>query len=394
MIRDHHDQLPVEQRVAHALAIARMAGTTAAALDALCATLGWQDELAARTLTPAEHASARREIAAASHTLSELGLSAQRSPPAGPSDALADLCMACEWIVLHATQEMPETTAWVARWLARAEQLASSVLPALGELSLLQVVEGGHPLNHTCRSTMDLLPELAARCEALWTSWSIATREHPVVRDALALRDQVRERGWRYPELVAHARGLAERHEIALAAILDWILGSEPLPLGPSDARERLDGRTGYAHSGPDAVLAALSLLDVGPGDVFYDLGSGLGLPCLVAALGGHATYRGIEFHARYVDRARDNARQLGLTHVEFLIGDVVASDWSDGTRFYMFNPFPEAVLQVVAARLRQIAAHRQIRIACFHNLLPHGFTRIGGDGPIAVYEAGSRPAR
>jgi SAM-dependent methyltransferase len=210
-----------------------------------------------------------------------------------------------------------------------------------------------------------------------------------VVRDALALRDPVRERGWRYPELVEHARELAERHGVATAAVFEWTLGVAPLPFGPSDARERLDGRTGYAHSDPDVVVAALEMLDVGPDDTLYDLGSGLGLPCVVAALCGPATYRGVEVHARYVDRARDTARRLGLANVAFFAGDVTTFDWSDGTRFYMFNPFPDGVLQAVADRLRRIAAHRPIRIACFHNVLSEGFTRIGGDGPIVVYEAG-----
>jgi hypothetical protein len=54
-----------------------------------------------------------------------------------------------------------------------------------------------------------------------------------------------------------------------------------------------------------------------------------------------------------------------------------------------MFNPFPEDVLRVVAARLAALAARRPIRIACFHNRLPEGFARIGGHGPITVYAAG-----
>jgi hypothetical protein len=54
-----------------------------------------------------------------------------------------------------------------------------------------------------------------------------------------------------------------------------------------------------------------------------------------------------------------------------------------------MFNPFPDRVLQVVAERLRRLARQKPIRIACFHNVLPDDFPRIGGDGPIAVYEAG-----
>jgi hypothetical protein len=82
-------------------------------------------------------------------------------------------------------------------------------------------------------------------------------------------------------------------------------------------------------------------------------------------------------------------AQQLGLAHAEFVLGDAATYDWSDGTRFYMFNPFSDDVLGIVAEQLRRVAAEHPIRIACFHNRLPDDFTRIGGEGPLAVYEAG-----
>jgi hypothetical protein len=57
-----------------------------------------------------------------------------------------------------------------------------------------------------------------------------------------------------------------------------------------------------------------------------------------------------------------------------------------------MFNPFSDGVLGIVAERLRRVAADHPIRIACFHNRL-EGFPRIGGEGPLAVYEAGPSAA-
>lgn len=388
MTDDAHPR-PIDRPIAGALASARSAATAAAALDALCAILDGDDELADRRLAPDHRAAVRGEIAEASRALAELGMSAaQRS--AGAADAIAELHTACAWIdVLElADQALPDARAWVAPWLAVVEQRVSAALPAAVQRPLVAMIEAGHPLRHTCRTTADLLPELAARCEAAWTAWAEATCAHPVARDARRLRDRVRERGWRYPELVGHARELAERDGVPVALVLDWILGSEPQPFGPSDAREQRAGRTGYAHSDPETIAAALALLEVGADDTFYDLGAGLGLPCLIAALSGPAICRGIEFHAGYVARARDNARQLGLGNVEFFVGDAAAFDWSDGTRFYMFNPFPDRVLRVVAERLHRLATQRSIRIACFHNVLPD-FSRIGGDGPITVYEAG-----
>jgi SAM-dependent methyltransferase len=390
MLPSAHDQRPIEERVPDALATARAAGTTSAALEALRSIAGWRDELAARP-GPHDHAPLRRDIAAASLALSELGLSSQPSSFARAGAAVDELRMACRWIdaLAIAGDALPEIHACVSQWLARAEQLASPALRALADLLLIDMVVHGHHINHTCRMTTDRLPHLTARCELLWASWASASRTHPIASAALALRTQVLEQRWRYPELLERARTLADANDVTTTEILDWILGSAPLPLGPSDAREQLDGRTGYAHSDPDIVVAALALLDIADDDRFYDLGSGLGTPCLIAALSGHATYRGVELHARYVDRARDNARQLGLYSVEFFVGDVTSFDWSDGTCFYMFNPFPEPVLHVVAERLRSLSALKPIRVACWHNLLP-GFTPIASDRWLTVYQPGS----
>jgi hypothetical protein len=394
MIADR-TEIAIEHRLGDALTTARSAGTTAAALDAFCSILGWQAELADRAVTPDERAALARSIAAASRALSELGLAAQPRSFRCTTEAFVALRTACEWIgvVADAAEVLPQARAWISPWLARAEQLASPVLPLLAELPLVEVVERGHPLNHACRVSVGVVPELAGRCDALWAAWAEASCAHPVARAAIGLRDQVRTQRWRYRELIAHARGLAERTGAPAAAVVDWVLGSAPAPLGPSDARERLVGRTGFACSDPDTIAAALALLDIGPEDRFYDLGAGTGLPCLIAALSGAAACRGIEVHARYVDRARDMARQLGLAHAEFVVGDVVTYDWSDGTRFYLFNPFSDDVRGIVAERLRQVAADHPIRIACFHNRL-EGFTRIGGEGPLAVYEAGGSGGR
>jgi hypothetical protein len=382
--------ISIGQWLCDALAAARAAGTAAGALDAFCTILGWQEQLEDRALNPDEQAVIRREVARVSYALSALGLEAQPRSFRSASDAFVALRTACEWIdvVANAAEVLAEAHRWISRWMTRAERIVSPLLPLLAELPLLEMAERGHPLNHACRVSIGLVPELAGRCEALWAAWAEASCAHPVARAAIGLRDQVRTQRLRYRELIAHTRVLAERTGAPAAAVIDWVLGSVPAPLGPSDARERLDGRTGFACSDPDTIVAALAVLDIGPEDRFYDLGAGTGLPCLIAALSGAAPCRGIEVHARYVDRARDTARQLGLAHAEFAVGNVATYDWSDGTRFYMFNPFSDGVLGVVAERLRRVAADHPIRIACFHNRL-EGFTRIGGEGPLAVYEAG-----
>lgn len=394
---DEVESLRFEQRAERILAAARTAGTRAAALEAFFETLRWNDELAASELTPDERDRRRRRIRATSEALRDLCLPGVPSPPVSAADCLAVVLEACSVIdaLVFASEALEEARPSVAPCLARAEHLVATLsMPVFqGQVSLVEMTRAGYLLNHTCKTSAEQLPDLAALFEALWTRWVDVTKAHPAVGAALALRALVKLRGWRYPEIVAQADALAARHDVPAALVIEWILGSAPFPFGRSDTGEDRSGRNGYAHSTADAVAAALTVLDLGPDDTFYDLGSGVGLPCVVAALSSEAACRGIEFHASYVERARQNARHLGLDRVEFFVGDVTTFDWSDGNKFYMFNPFPAPILQAVADRLLQLASHKLIRAACFHNALPGGFRRIGGEGKIAVYEAGAPSA-
>ncbi len=340
-------------------------GHTRSALTEFVNTPGWRD---------AQQDAARR--------LTDLPLEA------APAERLAALEEACEWLEVTclAAEVLPEANAWVEPWLARTEALVATLEPSA--LSFRAIGEASASVHHAWRAAADHSPALAARCEARWVSWARATSEHPTAQAAAALRSDVRVKGWKYLEVLAAATGLAARDSVPVDEVMEWILGAAPLPFGPGDEAERRAGRNGYAHTDLEVVVDALSLLQVGPHDTFVDLGSGLGLPCVVAALRGAGACRGIELHAPYVDRSRANAQELGLTNVEFRVGDVATADWAEGTAFYLFNPFPEPTLRLVAERLRELSARKPIRVACFHTALP-GFTQIGGEGKIALYRAG-----
>jgi Histone methylation protein DOT1 len=174
--------------------------------------------------------------------------------------------------------------------------------------------------------------------------------------------------------------------------IVALVLGSEPLPYGPGQEGELRQGRNAYGTTPLAMIRTALSLLELGPGDTFYDLGSGIGLPTLIAALSSEATCRGVEYHRCYVERAEENARGLGLSAIEYRCGDVCAIDWSDGNKFYVSNPFPGDVMGRVAARLLDIARHRPIRVVCFATGLPaQGFRKLREEGRLALFGASPR---
>ena len=90
---------------------------------------------------------------------------------------------------------------------------------------------------------------------------------------------------------------------------------------------ENYDKLEGY---NPDADLGLgcglpTEYAGIQPGNVVLDLGSGAGNDCFVArALVGENGYvAGIDFTEAMVDKARENARKLGYSNVDFILGDI-----------------------------------------------------------------------
>jgi SAM-dependent methyltransferase len=90
---------------------------------------------------------------------------------------------------------------------------------------------------------------------------------------------------------------------------------------------ENYDKLEGY---NPDADLGLgcglpTEYAGIQPGNSVLDLGSGAGNDCFVArALVGETGYvAGIDFTEAMVDKARENARKLGYTNVDFILGDI-----------------------------------------------------------------------
>ena len=90
---------------------------------------------------------------------------------------------------------------------------------------------------------------------------------------------------------------------------------------------ENYDKLEGY---NPDADLGLgcglpTEYAGIQPGNSVLDLGSGAGNDCFVArALVGESGYvAGIDFTEAMIEKARDNARKLGFTNVDFIQGDI-----------------------------------------------------------------------
>ncbi len=95
---------------------------------------------------------------------------------------------------------------------------------------------------------------------------------------------------------------------------------------------EVLEGMPGGAVSfgcGNPVALARLR-----PGETVLDLGSGAGLDCFLAAreVGPEGSVIGVDFTTAMLDKARENAAQLGVSNVSFRLGDIEALPLEDAS--------------------------------------------------------------
>jgi hypothetical protein len=128
--------------------------------------------------------------------------------------------------------------------------------------------------------------------------------------------------------------------------------------------------------------------------DVFYDIGSGLGLVAILMSLMSGAKARGIEYDPAYSTYAHKCARQLNLTNVHFITSDARQGEYTDGTVFFLYTPFEGAMLQEVLKLLKQEAQKRPIRIftygPCSQQVAAQNWLTCvngGADNPYQLYE-------
>ena len=136
-------------------------------------------------------------------------------------------------------------------------------------------------------------------------------------------------------------------------------------------------------------VLELARRLPVAEGDVFYDLGSGLGQVVLLMHLLTGVVAKGVEIEPAYCEYARRCADRLGLG-VSFVAGDVQEADLSTGTIFFLFTPFKGEMFSNVMERLRTVAASHRIRVIgygpCSPEIARLGWLRREGFGEVGEY--------
>ena len=79
---------------------------------------------------------------------------------------------------------------------------------------------------------------------------------------------------------------------------------------------------------------------DVEVGEVVLDIGSGAGIDCLIAArrVGPTGRVIGLDMTPAMIEKARENARDAGVTNVEFRLGEAEAMPVADGTADWVIS--------------------------------------------------------
>lgn len=135
--------------------------------------------------------------------------------------------------------------------------------------------------------------------------------------------------------------------------------------VGAADAP---DFRVHYTPVPYGTLFRILRHVELGPDDVFADLGCGLGRTVFGASWLGARRAVGVEIERRLVDLASRNLSQnrFRARAVEFVCESAESYALADTTVIFMFHPFGEGTMRNVIGRLDQSLAHwpRRLRIA------------------------------
>ena len=151
-----------------------------------------------------------------------------------------------------------------------------------------------------------------------------------------------------------------------------WLDRVLDLGAPPDDGPELPRGCVPYLPCGVDALIEIVDSAEVGPTDVFVDVGSGVGRAMALVHLLTGAAVIGIEIQSGLVQAGRDLARTVS-SRISNVHGDAIELTGAImiGSVFFLYCPFSGERLQQVLAELEAIAQTRPIRVCCVDVPLP-----------------------
>ncbi|HZZ76631.1 MAG TPA: hypothetical protein VFE04_11910 [Puia sp.] len=134
----------------------------------------------------------------------------------------------------------------------------------------------------------------------------------------------------------------------------------------PAETKERETGMVYYQKTPVRIVFEMINNAAFKRGDVFYDLGSGLGQVTILVNLLTSVTSKGVEYEPAYCEYSKTVAADLNLGDVEFINADARYADYSSGTVFFMYTPFEGKILGDVLNTLNAESKKRKIKIITY----------------------------
>ncbi len=153
--------------------------------------------------------------------------------------------------------------------------------------------------------------------------------------------------------------------------ILDDFLGLDIATVESGVNQRTISRRYGpeqftYEGTPYDFTRIFLEVVDPSETDVVYDLGAGYGRVLLYGALTRQSLFRGIEIVPERVGMIQKAIDRFSISNAQISRQNVLDSDFSDGTIFFLFNPFGNATITEVLKRLHDLAKKRSITIVAW----------------------------
>jgi predicted amidohydrolase len=148
-----------------------------------------------------------------------------------------------------------------------------------------------------------------------------------------------------------------------LDSLISGVFLSKP---EPQESLEREPGMVRYQPTPSSVILELIDQTNFVESDVFYDLGSGLGLVIGLVNLLTGIPCVGIEYQTAYCAYSRQMISELGLNNSTIINANAQNVDLSGGTVFFMFNPFGGRIFDAVLVKLHGLAKNRKITICSY----------------------------
>lgn len=151
---------------------------------------------------------------------------------------------------------------------------------------------------------------------------------------------------------------------------------------GPKTSAARHQDNCAYGTPDYYYIYRIIKVLNPQPEDVVYDIGSGKGRILCVMSRRNVRKCVGIELFDELCAAARVNAEKVRgrRAPIEIRCEDAATADISDGTIYFLFNPFGKETMQEMLSNIERSLAEnpRRVRVVYYNSVCRETFDSCG----------------